>query len=218
MAFFCFVSTLIFAAMQPIKNIIFDLGGVFMNIDYSKTRDAFVHAGVLNFDELYSQHHVTPAFHDLETGKISDKEFYTAFKKAANIQLTDDTIKNAWNAMLLNFPAERLTWLKSIGTKYKIFLFSNTNQIHYDCFMDIFEQAFGERNLNNYFIKAYYSQNMGLRKPDSEAFQFILNEQHLNATETLFIDDTLKNIEGAKVVGLQTILLTAPQTVLDLNL
>ncbi|MBA4197268.1 MAG: haloacid dehalogenase [Chitinophaga sp.] len=204
--------------MNNIKNIIFDLGGVFLNLNYQLTEDAFVKAGIDNFHELFTQHHVNPLFHLLETGKISEADFYNSFRKETGKSITDEIIKNAWNAMLLSFPKERIDWLKTISKQYKVFLFSNTNQIHYDAFMKIFEETFNASDFNSLFIKAYYSQQMGLRKPDKEAFEFILNEQNLNAAETLFIDDTPKNIEGAKAVGLQTILLQSPLTVLDLNL
>lgn len=204
--------------MNRVKNIIFDLGGVFINLDYSKTRDAFIEAGVHNFNELYTQHHVTPAFHQLEVGSITPEIFYERLREQTGIALSDAFIKNAWNAMLLNFPEERILWLKEIKERYRIFLFSNTNQIHYDHFMNTFNRQFAGKGFNSYFIKAYYSHEMGLRKPDEAAFRFILNEQQLNPAETLFIDDTEGNIEGAKKVGLQTILLLPPQTVLTLGL
>lgn len=204
--------------MQPIKNIIFDLGGIFLNIHYQLTRDAFINLGIKNFDELFTQHHANDLFEDLETGKVSEFEFYDLFRNEAKINLSNEQIKTAWNALLGDFPIERLAWLEKIKQLYNIYLFSNTNQIHYDAFMKIYEQTTGKKDFNSYFIKAYYSQEMGLRKPYPESFMYIINEQNLLPEETLFIDDTIKNIEGAKSVGLQTIHLLAPQTVLDLDL
>ncbi|MBS1627627.1 MAG: HAD family phosphatase [Bacteroidetes bacterium] len=204
--------------MQLIKNIIFDLGGVFLNLNYQLTQDAFTQAGVKNFKELFTQHHSNKLFIDLETGKITEEVFYDRFRKETQTNLSDNTIKTAWNAMLLNFPTERIEWLEQINKKYNVFLFSNTNQIHYDAFMNIIKQTFGSLNFNGLFIKTYYSQQIGLRKPNKEAFEFILNDQNLTITETLFIDDTLENIKTANKIGLQTIHLVAPQTVIDLNL
>jgi len=178
--------------MQQIKNIIFDLGGIFLNLNYQLTEDAFVKAGIENFHELFTQHHVNPLFHLLETGKISEADFYNSFRKETGKDITDETIKNAWNAMLLSFPKERIDWLKAINKKYRTFLFSNTNQIHYNAFMQIIEESFDGLDFNSLFMKAYYSHHMGLRKPDKEAFEFILNEQNIIAAETLFIDDTPK--------------------------
>ncbi len=204
--------------MQPIKNIIFDLGGIFLDIHYQLTKNAFINLGIKNFDDLFTQHHANDLFEDLETGKISEATFYDLFRKEANINLSNEEIKTAWNALLGGFPLERLDWLEKIKDKYNIYLFSNTNQIHYDAFMKIYEQETGEIDFNKHFIKAYYSQNIGLRKPYPESFLHIINEQNLVPAQTLFIDDTIKNIEGAKAVGLQTIHLIAPQTLLDLDL
>jgi HAD superfamily hydrolase (TIGR01549 family) len=204
--------------MEQIKNIIFDLGGIFLNVDFKKTEKAFIDLGVTGFNDLYTQHHSSDLFELLETGKISPEEFHHAFVHETGVELTYEQIKNAWNALLLDFPVERLHWLDEINKKYKTFLFSNTNKIHYDAFTESFRTETGIEDFNKYFIKAYYSHEIGLRKPYSESFLYILHEQHLNPAETLFIDDTLKNIEGAKQVGLQTIHLVHPQTVFDLPL
>ena len=204
--------------MQHIKNIIFDLGGIFINIDFARTEQAFVRHGIDNFHIYFTQHHASDLFELLETGNVSPEEFCEGFRKETNINLSNGEIINSWNALLLDFPIERIKWLEKISRKYNVFLFSNTNQIHYDSFIDSFTKQTGLKDFNSYFIKAYYSHEIGLRKPYPESFEYILNEQNLIAEETLFIDDTLKNIEGAKAVGLQTIHLVAPKTVLDLDL
>jgi putative hydrolase of the HAD superfamily len=200
------------------KNIIFDLGGVFMNLDYMLTEQAFINLGITQFPQMFSQHTANDLFEQLETGKISAETFYRQFREATHSQLTDHQIKTAWNAMILDFPPERMEWLDQIRKKYRIFLFSNTNIIHYQCFMDIVQRENDCENFDQYFIKAYYSHELGLRKPYVASFQKILEEQGLIAAETLFIDDTVKNIEGAEKAGLQTIHLVAPVTVLDLGL
>ncbi len=200
------------------KNIIFDLGGVFMNLDYMLTEQAFINLGITQFPQMFSQHTANDLFEQLETGKISADAFYRHFRQATGSQITDQQIKTAWNAMILDFPPKRMIWLDEIRKKYRIYLFSNTNIIHYQCFMDIVRKENGCNNFDSYFIKAYYSHELGLRKPYLASFQKILEEQGLVAEETLFIDDTIKNIEGAKEAGLQTIHLVAPATVLDLGL
>jgi FMN phosphatase YigB (HAD superfamily) len=204
--------------MKKIKNIIFDLGGVFIDIDFKATEKAFVSLGVTNFNDYYTQHTASTLFEDLETGKVSPEEFYERFRKETGIKLTDDQIKDAWNAMLGRFPAERLNWLEEIGFRYKIYLFSNTNIIHYHAFQKIYQECTGKSNFDDYFIKAHYSHDLGLRKPYREAFKKLLLIENLEPDETLFIDDSYKNIEGAKEAGLQTILLLPPKTVLDLDL
>ncbi|MBG9375875.1 HAD family phosphatase [Panacibacter sp. DH6] len=204
--------------MQKIKNIIFDLGGIFINIDFKKTEQAFISLGITNFNDYFTQHHASDLFELLETGKISQETFCDLFRSETKTTLTDNEITAAWNALLMDFPSERLEWLDDISKRYSVYLFSNTNKIHYDAFMDIFAKQAGHKNFNDYFIKAYYSHDIGLRKPYPASFEYILQEQQLQPSETLFIDDTWKNIEGAKGVGLQTIHLVPPKTVLDLAL
>jgi len=204
--------------MTAIKQIIFDLGGVFLNINFQLTSQAFAKLGVTNFNNMFTQHYSNPLFELLETGKITEYEFYDAFREATQVALTNQEIKDAWNALLLDFPPERIQWLEKIAKQYKVYLFSNTNQIHYDYFIEQFAQQFNGKHFNDYFIKAYYSQDLGLRKPYPNAFEAILTEQSLNPAETLFIDDTIKNVEAAASLGMQTIHLAPPLTVLDLKL
>jgi putative hydrolase of the HAD superfamily len=204
--------------MEGIKNIIFDLGGVFLNIDFSKTEKAFIELGVDQFSEMFTQHHSNDLFVLLETGTISPEAFYEAFRKGTGTDLSDEIIKTAWNALLLDFRTPSLEWLKQIKNKYRIFLFSNTNKIHHDAFIESYRQQTGHADFDAFFEKAYYSQNMGMRKPNPEPFLHILKEQNLVAVETLFIDDTIKNIEAAKALGMQTVHLQWPQTLPDLDL
>ena len=189
-----------------------------MNLDFKLTEQAFIRLGITAFPKMYNQHHSNDLFEELETGKIGAAVFYQKFRELTNSQLSDEQIKTAWNALLLDFPPERLQWLDGIRQRYKVYLFSNTNLIHYEAFMEILQRENNCTNFNQYFIKAYYSHELGLRKPYIASFQKILDEQELIAGETLFIDDTIKNIEGAQKAGLQTIHLVAPATVLDLEL
>lgn len=204
--------------MKNIKNIIFDLGGVILNIDFKQTELAFAKLGVGNFNQYYTLQSLSPVFEQLELGLITPEIFYDEFRRLAKVPLTNNEIQNAWNALLLNFPPERIEWLKKISRKYKIFLLSNTNKIHYDAFIKLFGEQIGVNNFNKIFIKAYYSHEIKLRKPCKECFEFVLKEENLSAAETLFIDDSELNIEAAKTVGLNTIHLASPHTILELGL
>ncbi len=206
--------------MQNIKNIIFDLGGVFIHIDYSKTLKAFTDLQVNNFHQLYTQHHASDLFELLEMGKLEAKEFYNHFRNHTNTTLADEQIEESWNALLGTFYLDRIQWLDKIRHKYKVFLLSNTNAIHHKAFLKIYQQQTGSKGFgfDDYFIKAYYSHQMGLRKPYIEAYQHVLNEQQLQAHETLFIDDTLVNVEGAQKAGLQTVHLLPSVSLMELGL
>jgi len=204
--------------MQSVKNIIFDLGGVILNLDFKKTELAFAALGIGNFNEYYTLQTVTPIFEKLEIGEITPETFYDEFRKLVRLPLTDEQINTAWNALLIDFPPERINWLKEIKNRYNIYLLSNTNEIHYNSFSKTFKEQINSGSLDELFIKTYYSHQMGLRKPSKEIFEAILREEGLDMTETVFIDDSEANIEAAKSVGLQTIYLPSPQTILELNL
>ncbi len=204
--------------MQKIKNIIFDLGGVFIDIDYNKTAQAFEKLGITNFNDHFSQHSASNLFQKLEMGFITVDEFYNSFRSSTQSNLTNKEIAEAWNAMLGTFSIDCLQWLVEISSKYKLFLFSNTNQIHFDGFMKIFETTTGERSFDGYFYKTYYSHTAGFRKPNKESFLKILELESIIAEETLFIDDTPLNIDGAKAAGLQTLLLQKPSDLFKLKL
>lgn len=187
--------------MPETKNIIFDLGGVLLDIDYQKTITAFQKLGLENFEEMFSQFKADALFEKLETGALSEVDFYSAIKKRTNVVITQEEIDNAWNALLLHFRTESLACLEELSGKYKIYLLSNTNSIHLKCFKKLFTKETGKTSLDAYFIKAWYSNEVGLRKPGTEIFKFVLQQENLNAGETLFIDDTLINIETAKHLG-----------------
>jgi putative hydrolase of the HAD superfamily len=203
--------------MAAIKNIIFDLGGIFIHIDYPRTEKAFIDLGVTQFPALYNQHHASDLFELLETGKVSPQEFYDLFRKETGLGISDAEIEYAWNAMLGDFMIEQVNWLNTIKDKYRIYLFSNTNKIHHVYFTKLFKEITGA-DFDAHFIKAYYSHELGLRKPYPESFTAILNREGLLATETLFIDDTYKNIAGAAEAGLQTSHVVYPLTIDKLGL
>jgi FMN phosphatase YigB (HAD superfamily) len=199
------------------KNIIVDLGGVLLDIDFSRTHQAFAQLGIPNFAELYNQYSADPFFANFEKGKVNTADFFNKVREICHCPLTDDAIRNAWNALLIGFPPERTAWLLAIREKYNVFLFSNTNIIHYQWFTKNFYEMAG-KDFNNCFTKAYYSHEMGLRKPDQASFQLLIDEQNLNISETLFIDDTLANVEAAKEMGFQVLHLVKPKTVVMLGL
>lgn len=204
--------------MQQVKNIIFDFGGVFLDVSYQRTERAFINAGVASFASLYSQQKASPLFEDLETGKLAPDDFYAAFRQISGTQLDNDIIRGCWNEILGGYYPEALAMLDRLRSPYRLFLFSNTNQIHYDCFMDTYRSQFGRDDFNALFEKAWYSHEIGVRKPYREAYEWVLNDAGLKASETLFIDDTLVNIEGAAAAGLHTIHLAPPAKVWELAL
>ena len=204
--------------MKNIENIIFDLGGVILEIDYNRTRKEFEDLGVKHFDEMYSQQKANKLFRKLETGHISNEDFFKELDSITNLNLTADQIRTAWDAMLLEFREDSLKFLGEIKLKYNTYLFSNTNFIHMEAFHKIFHRVERDHTFNEYFDKAFYSCEIGLRKPDLESYQWILDHLDIKAEKTLFIDDSIQNIEAAKKVGLQTVHLTPGMKIEELGL
>lgn len=198
---------------KQVKNIIFDLGGVIINLGFQKSLDAL---------QLLSQNqkviHFSPQaqselFDLYETGRISSEAFRKGLRETYQLTGDDATLDEAWNAMLLDIPRERLELLKDLRKTYRLFLLSNTNAIHMERFNKTVQEVSGEPNLESLFEKTYYSHLVGMRKPDAAVFEHILKENNLVAGETLFIDDSIQHIEGAKRVGLQTLHLQPPLTI-----
>ncbi|NBC83250.1 MAG: HAD-IA family hydrolase [Bacteroidetes bacterium] len=199
-----------------IKNIIFDLGGVIMNINYHRTVDAFRDLGLPAIDEQFSQFHQLQFFSEYEIGEISSEKFRSEIRKLTDQKLSDESIDQAWNAMLLDIPPERLELLKQLKATYNTYLLSNTNDIHYNYFSNYLNKHFQIPEISGIFKQDYYSHTMGMRKPHPDIYLKVCGEQEISPDETLFIDDTLPNIEGAEKAGLKAYHLTRPETLLDL--
>jgi len=202
---------------KNIKNIIFDLGGVLLNVDYHKTSEAFQQLGVSNFDNLFSQFKSNELFEKLETGNISDNSFYQEIKKHCAPATSTVQIENAWNAMLLDFRKESIQFLSSIKSQYNIYLLSNTNSIHLEAFKKIFTNETGLDSIDIFFKKSYYSHLIQKRKPHKETYQFVLQDGNMIAEETLFIDDSMNNIDSAKELGIITHLLLPTERIENLG-
>lgn len=188
--------------MENISTIIFDLGGVIMDIDVKQTLQAFSGLGIKDIHEYFGHGFAASFFSDHETGKISDEVFLGEIKKLLTGEATEEEVIDAWNALLLNFPPERIALLEELKSRYRLFLFSNTNAIHYQKFSEIYRKSF-PGHLEDHFEKAYYSHVLGHRKPETTGFELIIQENDLDPAKTLFVDDALMNVEGAIKAGLK---------------
>ena len=192
--------------MAVTKQLIFDLGNVLYDIDFTKMYKAFDELGVPNFENHFTLNKSDQIFFDLEKGFINQEEFCNGFNALYKLTLSHHQIINAWNSLLVGYRKESIDWVKEHNGQFDTFLYSNTNQIHYDYFIPQFSREIGG-NFENLFKTPYYSHKMGQRKPDPTSFQFILDKEGLKAEETLFIDDNEPNIIAAASVGLQVLYL-----------
>ena len=197
---------------KGIKSVIFDLGGVIYAVDYHKTINGFKALGIDRFEEVYAKAGQSDLFNDFEEGKISRAIFVERIKNLSRKNMTSSQIVNAWNGMLLGFMPDAIACLKRLSSSYRLFLLSNTNEIH----IQEIESRVGTAFFSDFcslFENVYLSHELGLRKPHPEVFKHILNQQGLKANETFFIDDSIQHVEGAIKAGLQAHHLTDEQTI-----
>jgi len=206
-----------FYGMQTIDSIIFDLGGVILTLDMPRAEQKFTSLGVKDYNALFRNGNVSAFFREYEVGTINNEAFLESLRKLANLPLQDVELIEAWNAMLGIFPPERIELLKQLRNRYRLFLFSNTNALHLDAFRKMHTDTFNT-HFDDYFEKAYYSHTLGMRKPDKTSYEHIIQEQKLDPSRTVFIDDSLPNIEGAVSAGLHGLHVKPGTTILDLGL
>ena len=190
--------------LTNIKNIIFDLGNVLLNLDFNASIKAFQKLGlktnVLDKQQAYSD----PVFYELEVGVVSPVEFCERVRKVLNNpDATNMEIEDAWYAMILDIPENRVKVLQKLSKKFNIYLFSNTNQIHIERLHAWFKTQY-EIDFPTLFVKDYYSHEIHERKPDLESYKKVIKLSGVNPHETLFVDDLKKNIVGAEQAGLKT--------------
>ncbi|MDD2530833.1 MAG: HAD family phosphatase [Bacteroidales bacterium] len=202
--------------MSEIKNLLLDLGGVILNVDYYKMVETFKEYGVKDFDKHFTQAHQVEIIDKFEEGKCSIEEFRSGVRDLIGMNLTNEQIDNAWFSMILDLPKERIELIGLLKLKYNIYLFSNTNELHIEMLKKRYEEEFGFDIFKYLFTKAYFSNEIKMRKPHPESFEWLLKDAGIKAEETLFIEDTSQHIEGAKKVGLNTYWLTGGETIIDL--
>ena len=184
------------------KAVLFDLGGVLIDIDYYATERAFESLGVSDFKERYSQLAQNELFNRFECGEISPQHFVNLLLPYTQSGTTPNQVVAAWNAMLGAFPTEKLKLIEHLEKTTPLFMLSNTNELHW---IEV-ERAWrkvSDEPLQHFFKKIYLSHEIGQRKPHPETFEWVCQQIGFEPAEVLFIDDTPQHIEGAIKAGLQ---------------
>lgn len=203
-------------ALPGIKNIIFDLGGVIINLSVEKTHQAFAALSGLSLDEVKQLVHHGAFFQQYEKGLLSDADFRNHLRTSLNLNADDADLDRAWNAMLLNIPMERIRLLEDLKFRFNLFLLSNTNNIHLQCFNSQVKQLTGHSAIDHYFHQAYYSHLVKMSKPDVEIYKHVLDLNGLIPHETIFLDDNKDNLVGANKAGIQTFHVQHPDQIFSL--
>lgn len=184
--------------------IIFDLGGVILNVSYQATIDRLSALAGRNVAKLYSQADQVALFDSFEMGDISPAAFRDGLRQLLEVELSDEQIDEAWNAMLLDLPIDKVRFVEAVAEQRRTFLLSNTNAIHIPAFNHIVDETLGAAygGIAALFDEVYYSFEMGDRKPNPTIFKRVIAEQNLDPEKTLFIDDSIQHVRGARGAGL----------------
>jgi glucose-1-phosphatase len=201
---------------NPIKNIIFDFGGVIIPVDPMAFAAGLIELGCTNVLGLHERFMSELVYSRFEKGEMSPAEFRLMLRTGLSNHATDEQLDKAWNLILGEIPPHRIKFLESLKPNYRTFLLSNTNKIHYDQYQLQFRQTYHYPSLDSLFEKAYYSFKLQLYKPDPAIFEFVMKDSGLIPEETLFVDDYASNIEAAKKLGFQTIHLEDGMEMVDI--
>lgn len=199
-----------------INTIVFDLGGVVIDIEPRKTFEAFSSITRTNLYEVEQLLKEKPLWFEHETGKISDQVFREEIRKNLKADIADKDIDDAYNALLLEIPPQRAELLKKLREKYQVLALSNTNSIHIHAFNNILKKYTDASHINELFHYTYYSFDIGHRKPDAKIFQHVIEQEKLKPEATLFLDDSEKNIKAAEAFGFHTLHVTPPHHINEL--
>lgn len=202
--------------LQNFKTIIFDLGGVIIDLNVAATFEAFAEITQLPLSQMMS-HAADDFFILYEKGLISSADFRNEIRKLSKVLLSDNEIDTAWNAMLGAIPPARIETLNTLRQTHQVMILSNTNEIHEIAFHKTLQGVTGKSHLSHFADQVYFSHDINLRKPDSEIYDFVIHENKLNPAETLFLDDKLENLVGAESCGIQTMHITHPDLILTLK-
>lgn len=189
--------------LNGIKNIIFDYGGVIINIDFNLTIDAFKKLGFENIEEEIFKAKGSDILLKMEQGLLSHDEFFEEIREISKLKLSNNEIRFAWNALLLDMPIKRIQVLERLKLNFRTFLLSNTNSIHYIQYREQLENMYGYSHFNLLFEKAWFSFELGLTKPNEDIFRFVINDAGIVPDQTLYIDDLITNVEAATQTGMR---------------
>jgi putative hydrolase of the HAD superfamily len=187
---------------KNIKNVVFDLGGVLLNLDLQRTIDAFKEVGFEDVEKQIRAFNHQGIFQQFEAGGITAEEFRNAIRENIQAPLTDEEIDDYWSRMLLDIPCEKLKLILELREKYMVYLLSNTNPIHWN---HVCKHAFNYHSfrVEDYFEETYLSYEMHDAKPNKSIFEKMLSEANILPEETLFIDDSEANCQAAASLGIQ---------------
>ena len=201
-----------------IKNLIFDFGGVIIDIHPMTYVEELLKLGSKSVREMHETFVREQVYRKFETGVLSADQFRELVRAHIPNHASNARIDQAWNLIIGEIPPYRFDFLVSLKPEYRTFLLSNTNPIHFDYYQEYTRKTFGLPSLDSLFEKAYFSFKIGLYKPDHDIFHYVLNDSGLDPAETVFIDDVEENVEAARQCGMQGIHLSEGMDITEIVL
>ncbi len=201
---------------HPIKNILFDLGGVILDIDVQATLKRFYELGFPSELLQYPNNMTNDLFFKYETGKIGTNEFRNEVRRITGLDVSDEELNAAWNAMIVRIPVKRIQLLDKLKGRYELYMLSNTSPLHAPVFEQMYLEAAGSP-MKDLFKKVYYSFEIGWHKPDAEAWEHVISDAGIVPQETLFLDDNIHNIKASQELGFQAIHIHERTSLTDLG-
>jgi len=194
--------------LDGIEGVIFDFGEVIIELDYPRVISGFSKVAKKNAEEIHELVVTAPLLREFEVNKISPSEFRVGVNELLGMLLEDAEFDFIWNSMLKNLPKERMDILADVSNRFNTYILSNSNVIHEVAYNKMIEDVTGKSSLHAFVTKAYFSQDIELRKPGKECYQFVIKDIGIDSNKLLFLDDRLDNIEGAQACGLNTVHVT----------
>ncbi|MBR4962290.1 MAG: HAD family phosphatase [Muribaculaceae bacterium] len=189
--------------MREYTTIIFDLGGVIINLKKQNCIDAFKALGYDSVDKMLSEYRQDGEFLALEEGRVSPEEWRNIVRQSISSPVMDEQIDDAFNAFLVDIPIEKLRMLRALKSKYRIAMLSNTNKVMFESKIPELFKIEG-LTIEDYFDDFFLSYKMGMSKPSPEIFIKVAEELGIEPNEALFIDDSQANVDAAAKLGFQT--------------
>ncbi|MCA0362743.1 MAG: HAD family phosphatase [Bacteroidetes bacterium] len=196
---------------DEIKAVVFDFGNVIINIDLEKTYQAFADLTFKPVSKVKALFLENEIFRKYEIGFFDEEEFRDVVRQTLGYPLNDDEIDEAWNALLLDAPVNRIKYLEELRLKIPVYLLSNTNFTHIKASKKYFRDKHGFPEFFEIFNHAFFSYEIKLYKPDYEIYHHLIKELKLEPHQILFLDDNQSNIDAALEVGINAIKINPPE-------
>ena len=182
-----------------IKALLFDLGGVVIDVDFNQVFTKWAIFSNRGIEEIRSKFSLDHFYKSHEKGEIDITEYFSSLRRTLGIDISDFQFKEGWNSIFKAEIEGMSELLKIAKEKLPLYAFTNSNRVHEKVWSKKISQTLSQ------FQKVFTSSDIGMRKPDPEAFQFVANSIGIELSEIIFYDDSIENIIGARNVGLNVV-------------